>query len=225
MPRHSVILSSYNRPKLIQLALDSVFSQTIQDFEVIVTDDGSNEETLGAIRSRIDKDPRAKLLTIEGREITAHSHLVNRAIDRINEALKSASGAIIHYLSDDDLYDAKRFEIFEALFAAPEVMVGYGRLLYIDQAGKIRQESRYFPVVGDPYRKLDHNQFAHRRETMKMVPSWEYAPSPHFAGDAYYMRALSKHWEFIGVDRIVAYKREHKFNMLRTRSGSRGVRE
>lgn len=53
MPRHSVILGSYNRPKLIRLALDSVFAQTVQDFEVIITDDGSNEETLSAILDRI----------------------------------------------------------------------------------------------------------------------------------------------------------------------------
>lgn len=223
--KHSVILSSYNRPTLIQKAIESVLSQTTQDFEAIIADDGSSAETLDVIRKLIHGDSRIQLLTTEGRTVKNHDHVVNRSIDRINEALSLSSGEILHYLCDDDLYDVQRFAAFDALFQDPNVIVGYGRLNYIDCHGAPTHETRYFEKVEDPFCKLDHNQFAHRRSTLAFIPRWEYAEHPHYFGDGQYMRALSKRWRFIGIDRVVAYKRDHPFNMLKTRGASRGPRE
>jgi glycosyltransferase involved in cell wall biosynthesis len=45
MPKVSVIIPVYNGAATISRALDSVFAQTFADFEVIVTDDGSTDDT------------------------------------------------------------------------------------------------------------------------------------------------------------------------------------
>jgi spore maturation protein CgeD len=224
-PKHSVILSSYNRPKLIREAIGSLLAQTVNDFEVVITDDGSNQETLDAIRGIISNDRRFRLMTIEGRETVDYAAVVNRSIDRINDALPLLSGEIVHYLCDDDLYEKNRFSCFDDLFTDPRVMVGYGRLIYIYVDGKPTGETRYFDLIGDPFCKLDHNQFAHRRSTLFSVSRWEHPEPPHYFGDGQYMRALSKIWPLVGVDRVVAYKRRHPFEMLTTREASRGQRE
>lgn len=224
-PRHSVVLSSYNRPRMIKDAIKSLLAQTVQDFEVIVADDGSPEETLAVVRGLIAGDRRFRLTSIEGREVKDHALVANRSIDRINEALALVSGQIIHYLCDDDVYDSRRFSAFDELFEDPGIMVGYGRLDYIDLQGAPTGETRYFKSVQDPFLKLDHNQFAHRRETLSAVPRWEYAEPPHYFGDGQYMSALSRIWPFVGLDRVVAYKRDHPYSMLRTREASRGRRE
>lgn len=224
-PRHSVVLSSYNRPKMVRDALASVLAQTVQDFEVMVADDGSDGETLASIRGMTAGDPRFRLLTTEGREVVDHKLVANRSIDRINEALMVVSGEIVHYLCDDDVYDRRRFSAFDDLFGNPGIIVGYGRLGYMDADGTPTGKTRYFASVEDPFLKLDHNQFAHRRTTLSVIPRWEYAEPPHYFGDGQYMRALSRVWAFFGVDRLVALKRDHGFNMLTTREASRGRRE
>lgn len=51
MPLFSVIIPTYNRASLLREALESVFAQTSTDYEVIVVDDGSTDETAAAIAS------------------------------------------------------------------------------------------------------------------------------------------------------------------------------
>jgi O-antigen biosynthesis protein len=41
--RFSIVIPVYNRPKFIREAIDSVFAQTFQDFELIIMDDGSTD--------------------------------------------------------------------------------------------------------------------------------------------------------------------------------------
>ena len=55
MPFFSVIIPTYNRATLIKEALDSVFSQTFTDYEVIIVDDGSTDGTMGVLESYGDK--------------------------------------------------------------------------------------------------------------------------------------------------------------------------
>jgi glycosyltransferase involved in cell wall biosynthesis len=45
MPKFSVIIPTYNRAALLREALESVFPQTFTDYEVIVVDDGSTDDT------------------------------------------------------------------------------------------------------------------------------------------------------------------------------------
>ena len=54
-PLVSVIVPTYNREKYITLALDSILSQTFKDYEILVIDDGSTDNTKEALKSYMDK--------------------------------------------------------------------------------------------------------------------------------------------------------------------------
>jgi glycosyltransferase involved in cell wall biosynthesis len=223
MPKHTVILGSYNRPRMVNQAIVSVLGQTVGDFQLIVADDGSNDETQAVIRRLIKNDSRCLLLTVGQQDDgQVRPDCLRRAVLRINDAVRIAQGEIIHYLADDDWYDSARFAIFDELFNNPEAVVGYGRLTYVDGAGKPDGRTRYPAEMRDPNGVLDQMQVAHRRLVFDKIAGWNPDAVP---SDGCFLGNMSGFWKFNGVDRVVAYKRMHDWNMGQTMQQSTGRRE
>ncbi|MFH1914225.1 MAG: glycosyltransferase family A protein [Pseudomonadota bacterium] len=86
----SIILPTYNRAGYIGAALDSVFAQSWQRWELVVIDDGSTDET-GAVLDRYD-DPRVVRLRQENRGVSAAR----------NVGIEAASGRMLALLDSDD---------------------------------------------------------------------------------------------------------------------------
>ena len=102
----SVILTSYNYGHYIKDAINSVLAQTYTDFELIIIDDASTDNSVELIKDFQDK--RTKLIINEK----------NLGLKKsIQKALSFASGEWIAFLESDDLWDEttlqKRFEIAE----------------------------------------------------------------------------------------------------------------
>lgn len=93
MPLVSIIIPTYNRSSFLIKTIDSVLSQNFSDFEVIVIDDGSTDDTSYIVSSILD--PRIIYIKIP------HSGLP--AIAR-NVGLKKASGKYIAFLDSDDIW-------------------------------------------------------------------------------------------------------------------------
>lgn len=225
MPGHSVILTSYNRPRLIQEAIRSVLSQTSPDFELLIVDDGSTDETLDSIKAATKNDSRCLLLRMDSSDPGDRSDCVNRLVNSINIGLERARGEIIHYLADDDFYNSHRFQSFDQIFLDPEIIVAYGRLFYVDAAGLPTGESIYFDHIDDPWNKLDHNQLAHRRVALNDVKTWGNGDFGDYAPDGHFFRRLRNLWDFHGIDKPVAYKRLHDLNMQKTKKATGAHRE
>jgi len=227
MPAHSVVLSSYNRPRMVREAISSILAQTVQDWQAIVADDGSTDETLAAIGAAVGDDPR--FFVLRGKPVPEAERTVpGRYVDRINEALPLCTGGIVHYLADDDWFLPGRFAAFDRLFAAPAVMVGYGRLQYRDSDGVVGETDRFPAEVDWPKDVLDHNQVAHRLDCLKRVPAWPKEcgyDKQGYGADGCFFNALREHWRFCGVDAPVAAKRVHPYCMQHTRERTGSVRE
>ena len=110
----SIILPTFNRPLLLFRTLQSVLNQTIQDFEVLIVNDGG--EPIDQI-VRAFHDSRLRLI----------NHSVNKKMSAArNTALKEASGKYIAYLDDDDLYYPTHLELLiKALETHPQFQVAY----------------------------------------------------------------------------------------------------
>jgi len=64
MPKITIVMPTYNQSKFIRQTINSILAQTFQDFELIIIDDGSTDETLKIVREYIDKpEPRITLQT------------------------------------------------------------------------------------------------------------------------------------------------------------------
>src|ERR1700753_1799917 len=93
-PLVSVLMTAYNRAEYIGQAIESVLASTHANFELIIVDDGSKDDTLAAARSWAAKDNRIKVYLNEQNL----GDYPNR-----NRAASYATGKYIKYLDSDDL--------------------------------------------------------------------------------------------------------------------------
>ena len=99
-PLISVVMPVYNGEKYLKEAIDSILSQTYKDFEFIILNDGSTDNSLKIIKKYIQKDARVILITRENRGL----------ITSLNEGIKKAQGRYIARMDADDISLPTRFK-------------------------------------------------------------------------------------------------------------------
>ncbi|PGD51540.1 glycosyl transferase, partial [Bacillus toyonensis] len=92
-PKISIILTSYNKPSLINQVIESVLMQTYKEWELFIMDDDSNEMTQKVIRPFINKE-NVHFYKSNVAHISERTKKVRYAA-LINEALKQAKGEYI----------------------------------------------------------------------------------------------------------------------------------
>lgn len=114
-PLLSVVMPVYNGEKYLSQAIESVLNQTYKNFELIVIDDGSKDDSVRIIKQFQKNDRRIVLLVNEK----------NRGISNaMNRGIKSAKGEIIALAHGDDICLPNRFaKQLDYLFKHPEVGV------------------------------------------------------------------------------------------------------
>jgi len=101
-PFISVVIPTYNSENFIIKTLETVFSQTYNNYEVIVSDDGSTDNTVGVVKSFFLKYPsRNKTLLINKHEGPGAAR---------NKGIEIASGDWVSFLDSDDLWDHNKLE-------------------------------------------------------------------------------------------------------------------
>ncbi|MGF2035172.1 MAG: glycosyltransferase family A protein [Nostoc sp. CmiVER01] len=98
MPKVSVVIPAYNSLKYLPATMESVLRQTFNDFEVILVNDGSSDNTENWV-SQI-ADPRVKLITQENQGLSGAR----------NTGIAHASGKYIAFLDADDLWEPTKLE-------------------------------------------------------------------------------------------------------------------
>ena len=100
-PEITVTMPAYNRADLISRAIESVQSQTMSSWELVIVDDGSTDDTLAIARKYASSDPRIKVFQNE------HNMGIGKTR---NHALSRSTGRFITPLDSDDWYDSSRLE-------------------------------------------------------------------------------------------------------------------
>ena len=112
-PKVSVVIPVFNRPAAVRRAIESVLAQTCQDFEIIVVDDGSTDETPAAVAGLAD--PR----------MTVIRHERNRGGSAArNTGIQAGSAPYVAFLDSDDEWLQSKLERQLEVFDRAEEEVG-----------------------------------------------------------------------------------------------------
>lgn len=126
-PTVSVIMPTYNHAPFVSEAIQSVLAQQGTDFELLVADDGSQDETVAVARTH--SDPR----------IHVTSNPVNRgACVVVNELISASRGRYIALLNSDDAWASptKLAEQVRLLDDNPHIGASFGRASFMDRDGR-----------------------------------------------------------------------------------------
>ncbi|MGG6293240.1 glycosyltransferase family 2 protein [Leptolyngbya sp. AN02str] len=143
MPKVSVIIPAYNAMAYLPETVESVLHQTLQDFEILIVNDGS--------RDRIEEwattltDPRIKLITQANAGVSVAR----------NTGIAAAQGDYIAFLDADDLWEPTKLEKqAKRLDEQPEVGLVYTWTLLVTDKGEPTEVMVAFDIEGDVWEKL-----------------------------------------------------------------------
>lgn len=134
-PLISIIMPTFNRLAWLRAAIQSVRDQTLEDWELIVADDGSDEPTRGYLHAlRADSGHRVRVLFL--------THRGNPPVAR-NTALSEARGEYVAFLDSDDVWLPRKLEMqIASLGEHPAREWSYTRSVLVDGSGQPLESGR-----------------------------------------------------------------------------------
>ncbi len=123
--KFSICLITYNQEKYIKETIESVLNQTYQNFEIILSDDCSTDNTVEVVKSI--NDSRIKIVK------TSYNMGINA---NLNNAIDNMSGDYLMFLGGDDNLRKDYLEKLNNILKEQDISVFYTNVTFIDENGK-----------------------------------------------------------------------------------------
>ena len=210
-PMVSVLMTAYNREKYIEEAIKSVLASTYTNFELIIVDDGSKDNTVEIAKAYAVKDARIKVYLNEQNL----GDYPNR-----NKAASYATGKYLKYVDADDMIYPRGLEILvEMMEEFPEAGWGLCSLL--------QNISKPFPFMLQPHGAYHYNfkgpglfhkaplSSIIKRETFEAVGGFK---NIRMAGDFEMWHRLAQKYNVVLMPDGIVWYREHDEQEINHRS-------
>ncbi len=127
----SVIIPVFNRANVIEECINSVLGQTYQNFEIVIVDDGSTDNTYKICKSLAEKDTKIKLFKGEHAGVSAAR----------NTAIEKANGELVFFLDSDDVIHPLLFETLITAMESNNAAIGATNVIDVSQTiwNQVRQ--------------------------------------------------------------------------------------
>ena len=202
MARVTIVLPVYNGSKYLSASIRSVLSQTYGDWELIIVNDCSTDQTLEIIEEYSKRDKRIKI-------INNHENL--KLPKSLNVGFAEASGVYFTWTSDDNLYHERAIErMVHYLDQNEQCGLVYCDMNYIDDSGNIFYTSQ----------NMSHNLFLnncvgacfmYRRNVASTVGM--YNPQKFLVEDYDYWLRISFQYRVDRIPMILYSYRHHDENL------------
>lgn len=158
MPFFSIILPAYNRANWLKFSIKSVLNQSFTDFELIIIDDGSTDETKNVVASF--KDERIRYVYQENQE---------RCIAR-NNGIILAQGNFICFLDSDDRYLPWHLETFYQVLS--QIKFQNAVLFTNFEVYKIVNEPEFHRIENDYHKYAHDDKITYKHLSSKEAFKW-----------------------------------------------------
>lgn len=210
----SVIMPVYNAEPYLKKAIDSILDQTFGDFELIIIEDGSNDNSLSIIKEY--RDERIRVFQNEQNKGVVYSR---------NLGLKKAEGSYIALMDADDIAPDDRLKIsYEFLEHNSEYTCVYGRIVFIDENDSlIKYRYAPTPLFNSKYIQaslLFHNPISNgstmfRKDVMEKYDI-RYRDIQCGIEDYMFWSEYSTHAPIIGIDEVLQFYRINPIGLTKS---------
>jgi glycosyltransferase involved in cell wall biosynthesis len=215
VPKISVVLPTYNQAAYLPACLDAIADQTCRDFELIVVDDGSTDDT-ARILADYQRQFAFQLISQENRGLPA----------ALNAGFARAAGEYLTWTSSDNITLPEWLGRLAAeLDRRADVGMVYSDWYDIDDAGRVMRAVRTLDY--DPVVLLRHNyiraSFMYRRECRDQIG--DYDPAMKYKEDHDYWLRIAGLWPMVRVPELLYQYRIHPASLSSARGDADRERE
>lgn len=171
-PLISIVIPVYNAARIIEKCVKSLISQTFNDLEILLVNNGSTDNSLDVCQKLVEKDSRIKIINIAEKGVSVAR----------NKGLEAASGKYISFVDADDWIDSNVCELFANLNAEHD----YELFCYSAQYHKKKKTTISY-LFNKDIELLSQNQ----KEELQIkvfapqAPIFSYKMNTRFAGSAW----------------------------------------
>jgi glycosyltransferase involved in cell wall biosynthesis/ubiquinone/menaquinone biosynthesis C-methylase UbiE len=128
-PLVTVVVPNFNHAPFLSSRLDSIVNQTYKNFEIVILDDASTDDSADVIRRYRDTYPDR--IRVQWNDVNS-----GNPFRQWRKGIADASGELIWICESDDFAHPKFLERLVPMFADESVMIGFGRIQFANKSGK-----------------------------------------------------------------------------------------
>ncbi|MBR2149636.1 MAG: glycosyltransferase family 2 protein, partial [Campylobacter sp.] len=211
----SIIIPLYNKEKFIEYTIKSVLNQTLKNFECIIVNDFSTDNSLDIAKKIINNDCRFKII----------NHKANRGLSESrNTGIRASIGKYITFLDADDMLMPESLELRKKMLDnhnSDEIIGVYCKSVSIEENAKIAPAKKNYSMTKIGYINAKGNcPFNANQPMLKRVPFVKFGgfnPKLSQAEDYdMWMKILRSGYEFYPVSYSLVCYRKTQNSMIRT---------
>jgi glycosyltransferase involved in cell wall biosynthesis len=209
--RVSIVLPVYNGARFLRQSIDSCLQQTYRNIELIVVDDGSEDDSVDIVKSYYDV--RIKLIR----------HQTNRKLPAaLNTGFKHTSGVYLTWTSHDNYYAATAIaEMVNFLEENPHIHFVFTDDFYVDEADKMLGVVKRGPIERLPELSCLGGGFLYTRTVYEKLGS--YNERAFLAEDYDYWLRVSAYFTLGHLARPLYYYRQHPASLTSRYGGGETI--
>ncbi len=213
-PLVSVVIPAYNAALFIGETIESVRSQTLTNWELLIINDGSTDNTAEIVETYCQTDPRIQLISKPNAGVSAARNLGG----------KLAQGELIAFLDADDQWLPEKLAIHvDRMNAVPKIGISFARVEFLEFDGtptgkftncslfNLRSENFLYtnPTVTT-------SNVVIRTELFREIDGFD--PAIHYSEDMelLFRSSCLTHWKIEGINRVLVHYRIHRTGLSST---------